>query len=304
MTRIRRRQRGISGAIIVGVIAVGLSIAMLVAWILVLVYSDIGQTWLLVIGIISLSFIGLVLGAFAVLLVREQLEVRRQFGFIDSVTHELKSPLAGLKLSLETLARADLPDGAADDLRGMMHTDVQRLSAFIDDVLTANRLGHDRKLQLSEIDLVPLIHRAADHTADRHGLRPDTIERIVPDALPMRTDPTAVVTVLRNLLDNAVKYSDPPVNVRVEVELLGNGHLVHLRVRDHGIGLTGRDQRRVLQRFYRVDREAVRRRRGTGLGLYVVQALVQALGGRVRLESPGEGRGTTVHIHLPTRSKA
>ncbi|MCA9547109.1 MAG: HAMP domain-containing histidine kinase [Myxococcales bacterium] len=299
-----RRRRSASIPIAIGIFSVALAIAMLVAWILVLVYSDIGQTWLLVLGIISLSFILLVLAGFAVMLVLEQREIRRQFGFIDSVTHELKSPLAGLKLSLETLAREDLPEGATEHLRGMMHGDVERLTAFIDDVLTANRLGHARQVQRVDTELSAVVQRAVERVRSRHELHDHEITVSVPPDLRMTSDPTALETIVRNLVDNAVKYSDPPVQVHINAELLGNGRQLRLRIADHGIGFAPHERRRALHRFYRADREAVRRRPGTGLGLFVVQALVSALGGRLRLDSAGENQGTTVHVQLPTGNRS
>ena len=122
----------------------------------------------------------------------------------------------------------------------------------------------------------------------------------VPATLTLQSDPTALEIIVKNLIDNAVKYSDPPVAVRVAAERLPDGAL-HLSVRDAGIGLLAKDQKRILERFYRVDSEAVRRRRGTGLGLFVVSALVRGLGGRLRVESEGPERGTTMHVTLPAR---
>ena len=119
----RRRPRSIGAPILLGVVSVGLAIAMLVAWILVLVYSDLKADWLLILGILSLTWIGLVLALFAVYLVRQILEVRRQVRFVDSVTHELKSPLASLRMGLQTLARPQLSDEQRDSLRGMMLAD-------------------------------------------------------------------------------------------------------------------------------------------------------------------------------------
>jgi signal transduction histidine kinase len=119
----------------------------------------------------------------------------------------------------------------------------------------------------------------------------------VPEDLVLRSDPTAVETICLNLIDNALKYSDRPVRVRVMGRVVGR--MAQITVADHGIGLSARDARRVFQRFFRADSEEVRRRSGTGLGLFVVAGLVRSLRGRVSATSPGVGRGTTITVQLP-----
>lgn len=284
----------------VGSVSVALAIAMLVAWILALVWSDRveGETWLLVLGIISLSFIGLVLGGFMVMLVREMREVRRHTTFIDSVTHELKTPLSSLRLCLETLDRAGLSAEQVHSLRGMMRGDIDRLASFIDDVLVANRVGPGMEHAAVMVPLRETVQRCADRALAVHHLGPEAVAIDVPADLTLRTDPTAVETIFLNLIDNALKYSDPPVQVRVVARAVGPS--VQVTVVDHGIGLTPADARRIFQRFYRVESEAVRRRKGTGLGLFVVAGLVRSLRGRISATSPGPGQGTSVMVQLPS----
>ena len=132
---------------------------------------------------------------------------------------------------------------------------------------------------------------------------PDEAIRIeVPEGLRLVSDPTCLETVLRNVLDNAVKYSDEPVEVVLRAKVL-EGERVSIEVRDQGIGIPPDQLRRVFQRFYRVDTESVRRRRGTGLGLFVVSSLVHTLGGELGAESDGLGLGTTMRITLPLAGK-
>lgn len=293
-----RRQRSVSPAILLGSISVVLAIAMLVAWILALVLSDLDdQIWLLVLGIISLSIIGMVLAIFMYWLVREIRANRRQISFIDSVTHELKTPLASLRLCLETLDRTGLNDTQQRSLRHMMRGDVDRLASFIDDVLVANRVGPGMEHAVVPVALAELARRCADRAVKHHDLDPETVTVDVPDDLVLRSDPTAVETICLNLIDNALKYSDRPVQVRVMGRVVGR--MVQIAVADHGIGMSARDARRVFQRFFRVDSEDVRRRSGTGLGLFVVAGLVRSLRGRISASSPGVGRGTTITVQLP-----
>jgi signal transduction histidine kinase len=300
------RRTSISLPITLGVITVGLSIAMLVGWIVVILQNsaltrEVAQnTWLLFAGTISLGVIISVLVLFSVFLVRETLEIRRQDSFIDSVTHELKSPLASLKLFLETLGRAELAQAKREELRQMMLDDVERLSSFIDDVLDASRLTHGRQsLARSEVDVGALVEACADVVRKRYRLQGPEIQVQVAGPLRLFTDRTALETVCRNLLDNAVKYSDTDIAVRLHAEL--RGREVVIEVQDRGIGIPPEHVKRVFERFYRVPTEAVRARRGTGLGLFVVSALVRALHGHLDATSPGAGQGTTLRVSLPAR---
>lgn len=303
--------RSISLPIILSSAAVALSIALLVGWTYLVVRNeeltaDIrGNTWLLVTGVGSLIVIMTVLVLFTVFLVREIREVRRQTSFIDSVTHELKSPLAAIKLCLETQARPDLPADQQERLRHMMLGDVERLTAFIDRVLTATRLaGEERPSQhLADISLADLARRCAAGVLRRARVPEDAVRVEIPEDLTITTDEVALAAVLENLIDNAIKYSGDAIAVRVTAAPSPRGQ-VTIEVSDRGIGIPRTHLRRVFERFYRVPDEAVRTRRGTGLGLYVVSALVRSLGGRAEAHSPGPGQGTTVRVILPARPRA
>ena len=285
-----------------------LTIAMLVGWIILIVQKMtvsqelVQNTWLLIAGIVSFGLIATVLVLFVIFLVREILEVRRQTSFVDSVTHELKSPLASLKLCLETLARPEVGDTQRTTLRQMMLDDVERLSTFIDDVLEASRIGHGlRPHVLADIPLADLTRYVAETVAKRYKLATENIEIGIAEDLHVRTDRTALETILKNLLDNAVKYSDPPVRVGVQATPLRDS--VRLEVRDNGIGIAEADLKRVFERFYRVPVEAVRARHGTGLGLFVVSSLARSIGGRLEVKSAGVGKGTAMIITLPLDTK-
>jgi signal transduction histidine kinase len=297
----RRPIESISAPIIWASVGVVLSIALLVGWTLVIAnYTDLRapNIWLLVCGILSYCVIMGVLIWFGVFLVRVINEGRRQTSFIDSVTHELKSPLASLKLCLETQARPELSEEQRRQLHEMMLADVDRLSVFIEDILVASRLTEQQRgYLLSDVHVADVARRCADSVGRRYHLNGDGVALEVPEDLVITTDVTALETVLGNLLDNAVKYSDPPVRVRLRAERGAGG--VRIVIVDSGIGIPPEHIHRVFDRFYRAPREAVRERAGTGLGLYVVSALVKELGGRVRAISEGEGRGTTMEVILP-----
>lgn len=281
---------------------------MLVGWIILMVQKmsvtqELGQnTSLLIAGIVSFGLITAVLVMFVIFLVREILEVRRQTSFVDSVTHELKSPLASLKLCLETLARPEISDAQRVTLRQMMADDVDRLSTFIDDVLEASRLSHGvRAHVLADVGVAGFIREIADAVCKRYKMDPAAITIEIDDDVRLRTDRTAFETVMKNLLDNAVKYSDAPVRVGVRATVRERS--IKFEVRDSGIGINQKDLKRIFERFYRVPIEAVRARRGTGLGLFVVSSLVRSIGGRLEARSSGIGQGTRMIITLPTDVK-
>jgi signal transduction histidine kinase len=305
----RFHRRSISLPIVLSVLSVGLTIALLVGWTLVIVRNIeltrelTGNTLLMVGGIVSFVAIMTVLVLLTVFVVREIREVRRRDSFIDSMTHELKSPLASLRLGLETQARSEVPGEQREQLREMMLEDVQRLSGLIDGILDANRLEHGRVVKgLEEVDVGALARESVDTLRRRHRLPADAIAVEVPDPLRIVSDGPALRTIVENLIDNAVKYSDPPARIHVRARSDRYSHFV-LEVEDRGIGIPRRELRRVFQRFYRAPSESTRQRHGTGLGLFVVQALVRSLGGRVEARSPGPGEGTTMSVRLPLRPR-
>lgn len=306
MARRRRIRSSISTPITLGAIAVLVSIALLVGWSFLLGQkimrsADIAvDVWLLVLGALSFVLIITVLVLFVISLARGIIEVRKQDTFIDSVTHELKSPLASLQLCLETLGREDLEGDSREKLRTMMLEDVDRLRAFIDDVLEANRLSYARAgmLNVSDVSLLELTEDCADVVRMRHKLAPDEVVIDVDPELVVSTDRAALDIVVKNLIDNAAKYSARPAKIEVLGRRGPQGRVL-LAVSDHGIGIDKKNLKRVFHRFYRVEDEEVRERSGTGLGLFVVWALVKQLGGKVQAESEGRGRGATMRVELP-----
>lgn len=300
----RTSLRSISFPIVLSSVTVALTIPLLVGWTFFTVQNlertrEVAQnTWLLVAGVVSFVIIMTVVVLFSVFLVREILEVRRQYTFIDSVTHELKSPLASLKLCLETQRRPELKEEQRDELRGMMLEDIDRLASFIDDILESSRITHGRReLLLSEARLPDVVQRCVDNIVKRHRVREGGITVDIPDVV-LTIDETALETVLRNLLDNAVKYSGQSLEVSLVARVEAGATLV-VEVSDRGIGIPRKHLKRIFERFYRVPGEAVHAQRGTGLGLYVVASLVRNMGGRIDARSDGPGHGTTVRVMVP-----
>ncbi|AKF03685.1 sensor histidine kinase [Sandaracinus amylolyticus] len=302
----RRGIRSITVPITFGAVTVPLSVFLLVGWTTftarnIAESGEVAQNvWLLILGVLSLIVIMSVLVMFSIFLVREILEVRRQDSFIDSVTHELKTPLASIKLCLQTLERSGIPQDKRAALQKMMHHDVDRLATFIDDVLQASRLAHDdMSMDVDEVRLGELATSCAAVVSMRHKVPEGAIRVEVDPELVVWTDHAALEIVLRNLIDNAVKYSKDGVDVRVGARVDEVRRVVFIEVRDAGIGIPRKDLKRIFHRFYRVAEEGVRARKGTGLGLFVVSALVRNLGGHVEAESDGVGKGAILRVRLP-----
>lgn len=233
--------------------------------------------------------------------VRRARQLRYQDTFIDRVTHELKTPLAAIRLALDTWQRRNLTGDQLIAQRTGMRRDLDRLQALIDHVIEAGRLEHgERDLRPAPVDLVAVVDHASERACQRHARAGSHIHRDYAAApKQVHSDPVAVESIVVNLLDNALKYGgDEPV----QVSLVASDEHWELQVRDHGIGLPASDLRRIFRRFYRVKSAETRRRPGTGLGLYIVGSLVRQLGGKVVAHSPGPGRGTTITVTMPNRS--
>src|SRR5690606_6627771 len=217
----------------------------------------VGNVGLLVGGIISFVMIITVLVMFTVFLIREISEVRRQTSFIDSVTHELKTPLASLRLAAETLARPELAADRREQLRVMMLQDVSRLVSLVDGILDASRLlgGRREAGDIGELELGELVRSVVAEITRRHHIDESCVTVDVDDQLMLIVDTTAARTIVSNLIDNAIKYSDPPPEIRVIARRSEDGRYIQLEVSDRGIGIAKNDLKRIFQRFYRVPEE-------------------------------------------------
>ena len=257
-----------------------------------------GRLVLYVLGtVLSLLLVG-GLGLMVFLLVREVRLNERQSNFVSAVTHELKTPVASLKLYLDTLQLRDLPESRREDFYRTMRADLDRLHATINNVLNAARYT-DRPVEDPQpLDLARLARRSIELTRTRHQLPRECFRYEGPESLRVRGDAAALETALLNLLDNAVKYSRDPIEVEVELAEAGDGQAL-LRVRDRGIGISRHHLRLVFNRFYRIGAEVRRSHTGTGLGLFIVRSVVKGHRGTIQAESAGPDRGTTFTITLP-----
>lgn len=243
-----------------------------------------------------LILVGLVL--LCVWLVREIRFNQRQQAFLDAVTHEMKTPLAALRLYLETLDRHDLGEARRRSFLARMAEDVERLERTVAQVLAAARAEAVKRRKPTEpTDVTALLVGLAEDIRRRHGLPEDAIRIDRRQPLSALGDATELGLVFRNLLENAVKYSEPPVEVRVHLEQGEDGR-VRAEISDRGIGIEPRELRKIFQRFYRASRDVQRQAAGLGLGLFIVRSLVRRNGGRVEALSEGSGRGSRFVVTL------
>ena len=243
----------------------------------------------------------LLLGGLALLVALLLREVRlneRQSNFISAVTHELKTPVASLRLYLDTLQLRDLPESRRDDFYRTMRQDLDRLNSTINNVLNAAMYTDRPVVDPRPLDLAKLVRRSIELTRTRHQLPREAIDYSGADALTIRGDAAALETAVLNLLDNAVKYSKEPVQVQVEVRG-GSDGLAHLRVHDQGVGMSRAHIAFIFNRFYRIGAEVRRSRTGTGLGLFIVKSVVKGHRGTIAAESAGPDRGSTFTVTLP-----
>jgi signal transduction histidine kinase len=234
------------------------------------------------------------------LLIREVRLNERQSNFVSAVTHELKTPVASLKLYLDTLQMRELPESRREEFYRTMRQDLDRLHATINNVLNAAMYTDRPVVDPQPLDLAKVVRRSIDLTRTRHQLPREAFSYEGPDSLHLRGVAEALETAIVNLLDNAVKYSKEPSEARVEVEVGAHGDgQAYLRVRDHGVGMSRAHLRFIFNRFYRIGSEVRRSHTGTGLGLFIVKSVVKGHRGTVSADSAGPDKGSTFTVTLP-----
>lgn len=248
---------------------------------------------------IALSLLVLVGVVFFYLAIGRERRLRlTQERFLTGTTHELKTPVASIKLGLESLLAGTLPEPKQHSYLAAMLREVDRLELGLSNVLTAAGLRHAQVApNLRPGDLAEDVRASVDALRTRAAT---TQVELVLGSLPPTTvarDETSLRRVLLNVLDNAIKFSPP--RGRVQVELRHAGDTAVLSVEDEGIGVPAEDLPYLGERFFR-GRNAVHRG-GSGLGLYLARELLRAGGGELAVSSAGEGRGCRVEISLPRR---
>lgn len=296
--RISSRRRAIAFFVVLGVCLVLLAVGLNVGWIIL----NWREGVLLFLGVIffALLIAGLIVNTS--FLVREIRRNEQHDSFINAVTHELKTPIASIRLYLQTLQHRDVDEGQRREFYRLMLDDTDRLMGTVDQVLKAGEAGHKRQDRRVPVDFSGLVRECVEVARSSHHLPAESLryEQSVKygAAAGVLGDSEELRAAVSNVLDNAVKYSGDKVQISVHLDT-PDEKLVTLSVRDKGVGVPAEELKRIFKRFYRVSNRSLSHVKGTGLGLFIVRAIARKHGGKVFAESEGEGRGTTVVLELP-----
>lgn len=292
-----RRQTAIIVFIVLCVVLVAAAVSLNVGWILVNTSSLLA----LVLGVLAFSLIIAGIVVYTVFLVRELRRNEQHDAFINAVTHELKTPIASIRLYLETLQAHEVGDARRREFYQVMLVDTERLQHTVEQVLKAGVAGQRPPLShRAPVDVTALAAECVETARRRHHLAPDAVALASPSQehpLIVEGDVDELRTALSNLIDNAVKYSLNNVQVTVDVTA-SSPDSIWVRVHDHGVGIPRSQLKRVFNRFYRFQSRGYKVK-GTGLGLFIVRSIARQHGGRVFADSEGEGQGATFTLELP-----
>ena len=293
-----RRRKSVAFFITLGVCLIMLAVALNVGWI-ILNWREVA---LLVLGIVffDLLIFGLIINT--TFLIREIRRNEQHDAFINAVTHELKTPVASIRLYLETLKTREVDEEQRQEFYNIMLADSDRLMKTVEQVLRASRMRHrQRRIAKSAINLGEMVRECLELARVQYGLNETHLmytESPEASSAKVSGDIDELRAAFANLLDNAVKYSGEEVRVVVSVSVADEKR-VTVRVADQGIGIPQTQLKRIFKRFYRVPGQFMARVKGTGLGLFIVKSVVRKHGGRVYAESAGLGQGSTFTVQLP-----
>jgi two-component system, OmpR family, sensor histidine kinase SenX3 len=289
------RKKSIAFFIALGAGLISVAIILYIGWVLLNWHTGI----LLFLGALLLAVIisGVVLNT--IFLVREIRRNEQHDAFINAVTHELKTPVASIRLYLETLQTRAVDEDKRKEFYRIMLDDSDRLLATIEQVLRTGRMGlSQHNLNLTRIAINDVVEECLERTRTLHRVSDEALAYHPGPPVTIVGDLDEVRAAVSNLIDNAVKYSGSSVNVTVETAKV-DGKFVSVRVRDQGPGIQKSELKRIFKRFYRVPGQLAARVKGTGLGLYIVRSVAKRHGGRAWAESDGPGCGSTFVLQLP-----
>jgi signal transduction histidine kinase len=287
------RKKSIGLFILLGGGLISVILLLYVGWVL-LSWRNVALLFLSVL-LLAMLISGVVLNTF--FLVREIRRNEQHDAFINAVTHELKTPVASIRLYLETLQSRPVDETKRTEFYGIMLEDSDRLLQTIEQVLRTGRIGSaNRKPSLSRFNLSTVVDDCVTRARALHQLSPDQLTH---DGVPLMVlaELDDVRAAISNLIDNAVKYSGSDVHVAVETAVV-NRKYASVQVHDRGPGIPKTELKSIFKRFHRIP-GATARVPGTGLGLYIVRSVAKRHGGRAWAESEGVGRGSTFVFQFP-----
>jgi signal transduction histidine kinase len=292
------RRRSVIFFTVLGICLVAVAVTLNVSWIFL--------NWrlgvLAVLGVVFflLLIAGMVLNT--IFLVREIRRNEQHDSFINAVTHELKTPVASIRLYLQTLQSRDLDETRRREFYRIMLEDSDRLLHTIEQVLRAGSTGSRlRRIARARVNLGEIARECVELARTRFHLDPEALayeERVTGEHPMVMGDPEELRAAVWNLIDNAVKYSAGDVRIRVSLEET-EGQKLAVRVSDRGVGISPVELKRIFRRFYRIPASVAMRTKGSGLGLFIVRSVARKHGGRAFAQSEGAGQGSTFTLLLP-----
>ena len=295
-----RKRRAITFTVL-GICLVAAAVTLNVSW-LVLNWRE---GVLIVFG--SIFFLVIIAGVVinTIFLVREIRRNEQHDSFINAATHELKTPVASIRLYLQTLQSRDLDEEKRREFYRIMLDDSDRLLHTIEQVLRAGATGSIlRSGAKARLDIGEIARECVELARTRFHLTPDALQYVAhtPQAIVLG-DGEELKAAVWNLLDNAVKYSPGDPKILVELEEMHNNRIA-VRVTDNGVGISPAELKRIFKRFYRIPASVAVRAKGSGLGLFIVRSVARKHGGRAFAQSAGQGQGSTFTLLLPAAPAA
>ena len=296
-----RKRSSLHLPITLSVALISLNVALMIFWIVLLAK----QSWwgALTIGTVAFTLILVGLSFYMVIVIKEVRLNRRQANFVDSVTHELKSPIASLKLYLETLQMRSIDEEQKGEFLGVMETELNRLDHLISQLLEVGRLdaiGMDTEPE--DILLGDLLQHCGEVAARKHKIPVQQSFSFELQPVIVHSRPILLEMIFSNLFDNAIKYGGAKPQVHAKTEMKGRGR-ISVQIIDNGEGVDPDIRKKIFQIFYRGGNELERRRTGTGLGLYIARTLVQSLKGKLSVRNRENQSGSIFEVELPGRLK-
>jgi len=297
-----RRRRTLHWPITISVSLMMLNVALMVGWIVLA--AQIKEWNLLTIGTIAFALILVGLTFYMVLTIKEVRVSQMQSNFVDSVTHELKSPIASLRAYLETMQMRPLSDEQRGEFYSVMEAELTRLNRLISHLLEVGRLDAiGEESEPEDVMMEPLLRQCAANACTQYNLNLDEVVHFDVPPVTIHGRPLVLQMIFGNLLDNALKYAGDEPRVEVQVCVKSRGRVI-TRVKDNGQGVPSNLRKKIFQIFFRAGNELERTKQGTGLGLYIVRTLVHIMKGKITVRDRANQPGTSFEVELPGRAVA
>lgn len=300
-------RRSLRLPIILAAVMIVILLILAVGWVLLAVYGALANTrsaglyWtLLSVGSVFMATLLAGVIVYLVFSIKTINFNQRQANFLDSVTHEFKSPIASMKLCLQTLRRRPVSDEERASFHQYMMDDLDRLDLLVNHVLDAGRMDTvPAEEDVAEVSLPELLQECSEAVCRRYQAPVETVGfRMEPCSVHARQ--VDLELIFRNLIDNGVKYAGVDPEVDVLLKRLANGNVL-IQISDNGAGIPKTLRNKVFERFRRLGLELEREKAGTGLGLFIVRTLVRRLGGKVRVRDRETGTGAVFEVELPCK---